>query len=334
MPETRRFPQPIPYGWYFVGYCDELTPCDVRPLHYFGRDLVLFRNAEGRAGMLDAHCPHLGAHLGHGGKIDGDLIRCAFHGWAYDTDGWCRDVPYASSMPPACRREPVIHSYPLTEANGVIWAWYHPHNIAPLFDVEVYPQFTDPSWATQTRFEWRVAINPQEVAENAVDAAHFQFVHGSPAPPEGHGVYEGHIRRTGTDGIAEVQLADGSTQQIKTAVRSVANGAGQKITMLQGVTRVWLMVLITPIETDDAELRFAFTHPQTEAGSPEAAAFAQACDRIAGETGVIADIPIWNHKIHRERPLLCESEEQIVKFRRWFEQFYVHDANRREAAPE
>jgi 3-ketosteroid 9alpha-monooxygenase subunit A len=298
-------------------------------VHYFGRDLVLFRTAGGRAAMLDAHCAHLGAHLGHGGKIEGERIRCPFHGWAYDADGWCRDVPY-SAMPPVCKREPVTHSYPLAEANGVIWAWYHPHDIAPLFDVETYPQFTDPSWAEQTRFEWRVATTPQEVAENAVDAAHFQFVHGTPAPPEGHGIYEGHIRRTGTDGIAEIEHPDGSIQEIKTAVRSWANGAGQKITMLQGVTTVWLMVLITPIEADDAELRFAFTHPRAEPGSREAAAFAEACERIAGETGVIADIPIWNHKIHRTRPLLCESEEQIVRFRRWFEQFYVYDEAPRE----
>jgi 3-ketosteroid 9alpha-monooxygenase subunit A len=323
MPQAQRFPHPIPYGWYFVGYCDELAPGEVRPLHYFGRDLVLFRNATGKVGMLDAHCPHLGAHLGHGGHVEGELIHCPFHGWGYDTEGWCRDIPYAKTMPPICTREAVIHSYPLREANGVIWAWYHPHNIAPLFDVEVYSEFTDPNFAKQTRYEWRSAINVQEEAENAVDIAHFRFIHGTPAVPEGFAEYDRHLRRSGSDGFMNAEMADGTTKRIPTRVRTWANGAGQKNTMLQGLTTVWLMVLVTPIEVDDSEIRFAFTHPKAEPGSPEDIAFKTACDRISGETGVIADLPIWDHKIHRKRPILCDGDGPILQYRKWFEQFYI-----------
>jgi phenylpropionate dioxygenase-like ring-hydroxylating dioxygenase large terminal subunit len=66
----------IPFGWYFVAYSDELDVGDVKSLHYFGRDLVLFRNESGQAGVLDAYCPHMGAHLGEGGVVDGDSLRC------------------------------------------------------------------------------------------------------------------------------------------------------------------------------------------------------------------------------------------------------------------
>jgi nitrite reductase/ring-hydroxylating ferredoxin subunit len=326
MSRPQRFPHPIPYGWYFVGYCDELANGEVRPLHYFGRDLVLFRNESGRAGMLDAHCPHLGAHLGYGGHIEGELIHCPFHSWGYDADGWCRDVPYAKTMPAICSRQAVIHAYPLREANGVIWAWYHPRNIEPLFDVVEYSEFTDPNWAKQTRFEWRCAINVQEEAENAVDTAHFQFIHGAPAVPEGYGHYEGHIRRTGSDMMRDVPMPDGTVRQVQTGVHSIANGAGQKITKLQGVdATVWLMVLVTPIEEDDSEIRFAFSHPKAEPGSPQAIAFHDACERIAGQTGLIADLPIWQNKIHRPRPILCDGDGPILPYRKWFEQFYVYD---------
>ena len=323
MPRAERFPHPIPYGWYFVGYCDELASGEVRPLHYFGRDQVLFRDENGRAGLLDAHCPHLGAHLGHGGKVEGGLIHCPFHGWGYDADGWCRDIPYAKTMPPICKREPITHAYPVREANGVIWGWYHPRNIQPLFDVVEYSEFTDPAWAKQTRYEWRSAINVQEEAENAVDTAHFQFVHGQPSVPEGYGVYEGHVRRSGSDMIRSVEMPDGSIRQVQTGVHSIANGAGQKITSLKGVdTTVWLMVLVTPIEVDDSEIRFAFSHPKAEPGSPEAEIYAAACERIAGETGLIADLPIWEHKIHRARPILCDGDGPILGYRQWFQQFY------------
>jgi 3-ketosteroid 9alpha-monooxygenase subunit A len=324
MTKPQRFPHPIPYGWYFVGYCDELAAGEIRPLRYFSRDLVLFRDEEGKAGLLDAHCPHLGAHLGYGGTVKGKLIHCPFHGWGYDADGWCRDVPYAKQMPAICTREAVIHSYPLREANGVIWAWYHPHNIEPLFDVVVYPEFTDPNWAKQVRYEWRSAINVQEEAENAVDTAHFKFVHTAEGVPEGFGVYEGHIRRSGSDGTRSVTLPDGTTQTIKTSQRSIANGAGQKITMLQGVITQYLMVLVTPIEPDESEIRFAFTHPKVEPGSPEEELYHAAYERTSGPTGVMADLPIWDNKIHQKRPILCDGDGPILAYRKWFEQFYVY----------
>ena len=68
LPAEYRYPFP-PYadGWFQVAYSDELDTSDVLPLKYFGRDLVLFRNESGQACVLDAHCAHLGAHLGHGG---------------------------------------------------------------------------------------------------------------------------------------------------------------------------------------------------------------------------------------------------------------------------
>jgi 3-ketosteroid 9alpha-monooxygenase subunit A len=121
------------------------------------------------------------------------------------------------------------------------------------------------------------------------------------------------------------EMPDGTTKTIQTRVRTWANGAGQKNTMLQGLTTVWLMVLVTPIEVDDSEIRFAFTHPKAEPGSPEDIAFKTACDRISGETGVIADLPIWDHKIHRKRPILCDGDGPILQYRKWFEQFYVYD---------
>ena len=61
-----RFPFGIPNCWFHVSYSDELKLGEVKPVHYFGRDLVLFRGEDGKAVCLDAYCPHLGAHLGVG----------------------------------------------------------------------------------------------------------------------------------------------------------------------------------------------------------------------------------------------------------------------------
>ena len=68
-------------------WVSEIKPGAVRPLKVFGRDLVLFRTTDGAATVLDAHCAHLGAHLGVGGRVEGNTIVCPFHAWAYDGSG-------------------------------------------------------------------------------------------------------------------------------------------------------------------------------------------------------------------------------------------------------
>lgn len=62
----------VPRGWYGVLASHELASGTIRSLHYFGRDLVAFRGDDGRATILDAFCPHYGAHLGIGGRIVDD----------------------------------------------------------------------------------------------------------------------------------------------------------------------------------------------------------------------------------------------------------------------
>ena len=87
---------PFPNGWFQVAYSDEVADGDVVPLQYFGKDLVLFRGQDGVPRVLDAFCPHLGAHLGYGGRVEDNCIRCPFHAWRFDGAGKCVDVPYAN----------------------------------------------------------------------------------------------------------------------------------------------------------------------------------------------------------------------------------------------
>ncbi len=89
-----RYEFPIPYGWYCVGFSGELASGAVKALKYFNEDLVLFRTKNGVAALLNAYCPHLGAHLGVGGKVQGESIACPFHGWQFNAAGECMAVPY------------------------------------------------------------------------------------------------------------------------------------------------------------------------------------------------------------------------------------------------
>src|SRR5689334_7336146 len=110
-----RFPFPsYPHGWFAVAFSDDLPPGAVKTVHYFGRDVVLFRTESGVLSAVDKTCPHLGAHLG-GGRVEGECLRCPFHAWAFGPDGRVTDVPYAPKIPPKARAK----TWPSDERAGV-----------------------------------------------------------------------------------------------------------------------------------------------------------------------------------------------------------------------
>ncbi|MEP2550746.1 MAG: Rieske (2Fe-2S) protein, partial [Marinomonas sp.] len=102
--EERNLDMPYPYGWYPAMLSDDLAVGEVKPLRYFGQDLVIWRGDDGAVRMLDAYCRHLGAHMGYGGKVEGNNLLCPFHSWAYNGEGVVEDIPYAKRIPPQVKR--------------------------------------------------------------------------------------------------------------------------------------------------------------------------------------------------------------------------------------
>src|SRR5688572_9753260 len=99
----RRFPfAGFPRGWFAVAFSSDVPAQGVVAMRYFGRDLIAYRGTSGRAFVTEAYCPHLGAHLAHGGVVEGETIRCPFHGWKFE-GGKCVGVPYTDKIPPKAR---------------------------------------------------------------------------------------------------------------------------------------------------------------------------------------------------------------------------------------
>ena len=109
-----------PTGWFQIAWSADVTVADVRPLHYLGRDLVVFRELNGDVKVLNAHCQHLGASLAHGGCVVADGIQCPFHGWVWNGDGRNVSIPY-QARPNKGRR---VRSYPVAELNDSIYIWH------------------------------------------------------------------------------------------------------------------------------------------------------------------------------------------------------------------
>lgn len=322
---NKRYDKPIPLGWYAIEYSKKLKPGEVKPLRYFDRELVLFRNESGEATLLDAYCPHLGAHLGHGGKVDGAGIRCPFHAWQFDGRGHCMDIPYAQRMPPKIEGQPVIHSYPLVERNQMIWAWYHPHNAEPGFDVETIEEIGSPDWTELDTYEWTINSIIQETGENAVDIAHFVAVHSVPDMPVAEVTIDGHVRctamHTRTHALDESGHIDRSGENLEDGrLLAYAYGPGQTVQKFTRMFEIVMLGTITPIDSQSLHMRFNFTLPKAQTG--EHTLYAHAFrDEIVRQ--VNQDIPIWEHKTYLNEPTLCDGDGPIAKYRRWFQQFYA-----------
>src|SRR5512136_2339032 len=165
----------FPSGWFRVAYSHELPPEGVKPLHYFGKDLVLFRTKAGAARVFDAHCPHLGAHLGYGGKVKGEMIQCPFHGWCFDSSGQCTDIPYARKIPPKAQ----MRNWPVREVNGLIMVYYNEGGEPPSWEIPELPEYASEDWTPWSKvFRWKARTSVLDLSEVTVaDTAHFGILH-------------------------------------------------------------------------------------------------------------------------------------------------------------
>lgn len=293
---TDRFPFPLPNGWFVVATSAELDSGQVRPLHYFGRDLALYRTEDGVPRLVDAYCAHLGAHLAVGGKVEGDCIRCPFHGWAYDGGtGRCTDIPYggAERIPSRARVRP----YPTIERAGAIWAWHHCGEGDPFYELPSVPELDDPAWMAPRLREFTIATSCQEMAENNHDFAHFRYVHGTDSIPDSEERIDGAYKSVKSPGLERETF-----------------GLGLGVVRVPGA--LTFVSSVTPINGDTVHVRWFFTVP-VESGEKSLRFFT---DQFTA--GVTQDIPIWENKIYRERPILTKSEAGIVAHRNWCQQFY------------
>jgi nitrite reductase/ring-hydroxylating ferredoxin subunit len=309
-----RFPFPIPFGWFQVGWAHDLAPGDVRPRYYFGRDLVLWRDTDGHAHLHDAICPHLGGHLAHGGHVERCDLMCPFHGWLFDGEGLNSGIPYSTRT----NRQARLRTYPLVERNGLLMAWYHPFDEAPQWEVPVIPELQDVEHFSAPVFRSvDIPAAWQEIAENGVDAAHFRYVHNTDAVPELE-LYEteGPLAR-----MRSVQRFPTPQGVVDGRIDVDTYGPGLGVIRFRGIVDTVLLGCDTPIDAESTQLRFTFVVRRLADDTATSRVGDAFVDEITRQ--VIEDIPIWKHKAHVTRPALADTDGPYLKFRKWASQFYA-----------
>ena len=142
-------------------------PARVRLL---GENLVAFRDSRGRIGLVQENCPHRGASLYFGRNEDAQL-RCVYHGWAFDVDGKCTDMP--SEPAPFCDKVR-MRAYPTHESGGIVWTYMGPpETVTPFRDFGTDRLGSSEVMATKqlTTCNWVQAM------EGNIDTAHISHLH-------------------------------------------------------------------------------------------------------------------------------------------------------------
>ncbi|MFT3923299.1 MAG: Rieske 2Fe-2S domain-containing protein [Myxococcales bacterium] len=161
---------PYPRGWYAVGTGFDLKPGELRHTAFMGQQLIYFRTESGTVNALDAYCKHAGTHLGHGGKVKGEMVVCPYHHFHWGSDGKLAHVPGMTKCPRLQQK-----SFPVDEKWGYVMVWHDPDGGPPNWTV---PAVVDTKTWSNPLIENRILdVHPVDVAENSSDMRHFHALH-------------------------------------------------------------------------------------------------------------------------------------------------------------
>ncbi len=166
--------------WYPICTTDELNAENPRLVELLGVRLVAFRDASGNAHVLSDTCIHRGGSLSKG-KVNGDCVRCPYHGWEYDGNGNCVLIPSMSDKKPPGRAK--VDGYPVQEKYGVVFAFLGDLPEAerpPLHLVEEYGQ---EGWQFSGPLVFELEAYFERSIENGLDPVHNEFVHPAQGAP-------------------------------------------------------------------------------------------------------------------------------------------------------
>jgi phenylpropionate dioxygenase-like ring-hydroxylating dioxygenase large terminal subunit len=162
--------------WLPVALSSELPGPDCIPLRVkvLGEDLIAFRGTDGRVGLMDAYCPHRGAPMFFG-RNEEDGLRCVYHGWKFDVDGVCVDLPNAPEGE-TFKKKIEVKSYPCVDKGDLIWAYMGPKDKKPPF-----PEFEWTKLEPECRYvsKFRLECNYLQAMEGDYDPSHGRFLHST-----------------------------------------------------------------------------------------------------------------------------------------------------------
>ncbi len=352
VPRHMRLPPQLATGWFCALRAQEVVAGRVTSFSFLGHELVAFRDARGSVAVLDAVCPHFGAHLGRGGTVEGGCVRCPFHGLRFDGSGQCVGGGlYTERGARGLRTAPWV----AREMAGCIFLWHGPHRDQPEWSFPLDTLDWE-GWSTPITNAGRPLphTNLFFPTENIIDMTHFVNVHRwdlhrvlVPPHVDDQGRMLARIDVTWTAGVQSERawvrrLGKRLSSAFEVEFLIMEPGiavATTELTEAQGNLRVRSIILITPVNEADCHIRAVMS-----VFDPKPGRVTGAIRRLAprgfrvglsellapiflavGTADFDGDAMIWSHRTHLERPRPLKEDGPIVAYRRWSERFWPKD---------
>lgn len=318
---------PFPEGWFFVCYAKDLKPDKLITKHFMGTEIIAFRDEQGKAAVLDAICPHLGAHIGHGGKVVDGSAECPFHSFRFGADGKCNHVPGAE--PP---KRANMKSWPVQEVYGLVMAFHSVSGAQPTWEI---PTLDLEGWSELATHHFRIVGHPQETTENSVDAAHLITIHGYDTVTETSPLTTDGPYMTGSYKMLRGSRGPFKKLGLEIDFRVDVWGLGYSLVDISNEKfglNFRLLTLSTPSDGEHIDLHIALRtkiEPLSRFHPALQLAPMGLLTKIALEFGKRAymhdiqqDFHIWQNKVYQPRPQLARNDGPVLQFRRYCRQFY------------
>lgn len=187
--------------WHPVG-CSQFVTSKPQRVKVLGEELVLYRGASGAPALMQLRCAHRSLALDYG-RVEGDCIRCPYHGWLYDSTGHCLEQP-AEPEGSSFKEKIRLTSYRTQEAGGLVFGYLGPEPapLLPLYDVLLMADGVKDVQVQTIHANWFNHV------ENIVDISHLAWLHGYTFPAYGAKKVTYHWERTHF-GLNNVMLIEG-----------------------------------------------------------------------------------------------------------------------------
>ncbi len=222
----------------------------IKAVRLLGQDLVLFRDDQGRFGLLDRDCPHRGADLAFA-RHEADGIRCPFHGWKFAADGSCLETPAEPVGSTLCQRVRQ-RSYPVRVAAGVVFAYLGAEGSTPP-ELPAFDCFTAPA-SHSFAFKGLWHCNWLQAFEVGIDPAHPSFLHRYLQDESLESTYGRQFR------AASVGEVDGQRWPMTRVMREAFSPEIRHEEVAPGLTRLTALRLINDQLTHVRVTHAAFPH--------------------------------------------------------------------------
>ncbi|MCH9682459.1 MAG: Rieske 2Fe-2S domain-containing protein [Deltaproteobacteria bacterium] len=350
---AKRYMRPPPqyvHDWFSPLRSSDVVAGQITNFDFMGHALIAFRDAEGRAVVLDAQCPHFGAHRGVGGRVVDGCVRCPFHGLHFDGDGQCVKGDFVAD--PRHLRHVKSAPWTVHEAAASIFIWHGPDRTKPdrplaFADPDFFRGWSPPVTNAGRRLAPTNLFFP---TENIIDIQHFYAVHHwkihavekQPAEAE-DGSFTAVMRMRWTAGAQSPhalirRLGQAYSSDFHFDIRILGPGMAVSISTLtpqQGGLQLMNIILITPVNPTDCHIRVVSSVRRTIDKPLNALArrllgvgledvLARVFLAIATKD-FDGDEMIWTNRQFLANPKPLPDDGPLIPYRKWCERFWPPD---------